>query len=201
MANLLLNRLRTSRDGWGLSEASPGSVLISGLLGQSLAINRQSRCGLVRGWPVASSHFSPGLAPQVGQWLASTCFALSSFFMAKKIMPQHRCTRMVNFEQVVGIVRCLGFSEGSGQTLRQVLDVACFMNGLPLLICLAAFKLYGFMTEGANHKRRGRVCHGHFDGLASITGRYRIANPKSASLACWAFRDLARPSTQSSTQC
>ena len=33
----------------------------------SAAINRRSRCGLVRGSPVVSSHFSPGLAPQVGQ--------------------------------------------------------------------------------------------------------------------------------------
>ena len=36
-------------------------------LAHSAAINRRSRCGSVRGWPVASWHCSPGLAPQVGQ--------------------------------------------------------------------------------------------------------------------------------------
>jgi len=49
-------------------------------LAQSAAINRRSRCGSVRGWPVLSSQFSPGAAPQVGQGTASTCFGLSSFF-------------------------------------------------------------------------------------------------------------------------
>jgi hypothetical protein len=29
-------------------------------------------------------NFSPGLAPQVGQQTASTCFGLSSFFMAQR---------------------------------------------------------------------------------------------------------------------
>ena len=33
----------------------------------SEAAKRRSRCGSVRGSPVLSSHFSPGLAPQVGQ--------------------------------------------------------------------------------------------------------------------------------------
>src|SRR5579863_2478697 len=33
----------------------------------SAPANRRSRCGSVRGWPVPSSHFSFGLAPQVGQ--------------------------------------------------------------------------------------------------------------------------------------
>jgi hypothetical protein len=33
----------------------------------SEASKRRSRCGSVRGSPVLSSHFSPGLAPQVGQ--------------------------------------------------------------------------------------------------------------------------------------
>jgi hypothetical protein len=49
---------------------------------QSAAINRRSRCGVVRGWPVLSSHFCPGAAPQVGQRTASTSFGLSSFFIA-----------------------------------------------------------------------------------------------------------------------
>jgi hypothetical protein len=50
-------------------------------LAQSFAINRRSRCGEVRGWPVLSSHFCPGAAPQVGQRMASTSFGLSSFFI------------------------------------------------------------------------------------------------------------------------
>jgi hypothetical protein len=29
------------------------------------------RCGVFRGWPVLSSHFSPGLAPQVRQRICS----------------------------------------------------------------------------------------------------------------------------------
>ena len=53
-------------------------------LGQSAAINRRSRWGSVRGWPVLSSHFFPEAAPQVGQGIASTCFRLSSFFMAQR---------------------------------------------------------------------------------------------------------------------
>src|SRR5260370_30336354 len=80
----------------------PGSCLKKrvakvGCLVQSFAIKRRSRCGSVRGRPVLSSHFSPGAAPQVGQWTASICFRLSSFFMSE-IMPQNRCTGMVNFE-------------------------------------------------------------------------------------------------------
>jgi len=38
--------------------------------------NLRSRCGSVRGRPVLNSHFSPGLAPQVGQRTARAC----SFF-------------------------------------------------------------------------------------------------------------------------
>jgi hypothetical protein len=43
--------------------------------------NRRSRCGSVRGWPVPSSHFSPGAAPQVGQRTASTLFWSETFFI------------------------------------------------------------------------------------------------------------------------
>ena len=59
-------------------------------MAQSAAINRRSRCDSVRGWPVVSSHFSPGAAPQVGQRTASACFRLSSFFMAGEIVPQNQ---------------------------------------------------------------------------------------------------------------
>jgi hypothetical protein len=38
----------------------------------------------VRGLPVASSHFLPGTAPQVGQRTVSICFRLSSFFMGAR---------------------------------------------------------------------------------------------------------------------
>src|SRR6266446_5599561 len=37
----------------------------------SSAAKRRSRCGVFRGWPVLSSHFSPGFDPQVGQWIAN----------------------------------------------------------------------------------------------------------------------------------
>jgi len=43
----------------------------------SAATRRRSRCGSVRGWPVLSSHFSPTLAPHVGQRTASTCFGVA----------------------------------------------------------------------------------------------------------------------------
>ena len=57
-------------------------VILVGIFSWSAAVNRRSRCGSKRGWPVASSHFSPDAAPQVGQRIVSTCFGLSSFFMA-----------------------------------------------------------------------------------------------------------------------
>jgi hypothetical protein len=52
---------------------------------QSFAITRRSRCGSVRGWPVESSHFSPGAAPQVGQRTASICSGVSGLFMPGKV--------------------------------------------------------------------------------------------------------------------
>ena len=67
-------------------------------MAQSAAINRRSRCGSVRGWPVLSSHFFPGAAPQVGQGTASTCFGPSFFSWRGEMMPQKQCTRMVNLE-------------------------------------------------------------------------------------------------------
>jgi hypothetical protein len=48
------------RDDWEKEEKNKG-------LTQSFAIDRRSRCGLVRGWPLPSLHFSLGAAPQVGQ--------------------------------------------------------------------------------------------------------------------------------------
>ncbi len=50
---------------------------------QSAAINRRSRCGSMRGWPVASWHRSPWLAPQVGQRTASICLESGSLFISK----------------------------------------------------------------------------------------------------------------------
>jgi hypothetical protein len=42
----------------------------------SEAASRRSRCGSVRGRPVLSSHFSPDLAPHVGQRTASASFCV-----------------------------------------------------------------------------------------------------------------------------
>ncbi len=39
----------------------------------SSAVRRRSRWGSVRGWPVLSSHLSPGFAPQVGQRTSKAC--------------------------------------------------------------------------------------------------------------------------------
>ena len=47
----------------------------------------------MRGWPVLSSHFFPGEAPQVGQRRVSTCFGLSFLFMVRRdnpSKPMHR---------------------------------------------------------------------------------------------------------------
>jgi hypothetical protein len=49
---------------------------IRGLLYFSEAAKRRSRCGSVRGMPVLSLHFSPGLAPHVEQRTIRAC----SFF-------------------------------------------------------------------------------------------------------------------------
>lgn len=57
-----------------------GSQFFEHYLSSSFAIVRLSRCGDVRGRPVASSHFSPGFAPQVGQ---RTDSALSLFATCK----------------------------------------------------------------------------------------------------------------------
>jgi len=50
-------------------------VLLTSYL--SDAARRRSRCGSVRGRPVLSSHFSPGLAPQVGHRTVSACSRLA----------------------------------------------------------------------------------------------------------------------------
>ena len=47
----------------------------------SEAARRLSRWGSVRGCPVLSSHFSPGLAPQVGHRTASACFSVTCFMV------------------------------------------------------------------------------------------------------------------------
>ena len=59
---------------------SPGRI-IRLLPAQFATLHRLSRCGSARGWPVVSSHFSPGAAPQVGQRIASIFFGPSFFFI------------------------------------------------------------------------------------------------------------------------
>jgi hypothetical protein len=58
---------------------SPNPVLLRSYFSE--AAKRRSRCGSVRGWPVVSSHLSPGFAPQVGQRTAWVCFCVT--FMAR----------------------------------------------------------------------------------------------------------------------
>lgn len=54
----------------------------------SEASRRLSRWGSVRGCPVLSSHFSPGLAPQVGHRTAKACFSgRLHCFMVRFILP------------------------------------------------------------------------------------------------------------------
>jgi hypothetical protein len=62
---------------------------------QSPAINLRSRCGSARGWPVLSSHCSPGAAPQVGQKTARICFGLGSFFMEMIVFRIHFHVRSI----------------------------------------------------------------------------------------------------------
>lgn len=56
-----------------------GGAYLPTSLAQNLseAVSRRSRCGLVRGKPVLSSHLSPGLAPQVMQRTANACSFLT----------------------------------------------------------------------------------------------------------------------------
>ena len=60
--------IRFAREGW---QIRPMSNYLSE------ATKRRSRCGLVRGRPVLSSHFSPGFAPHVGQRTAKVSFFLT----------------------------------------------------------------------------------------------------------------------------
>jgi hypothetical protein len=57
-------------------------------LSLSAANNRRSRCGLLRGWPVLSLHFSRGWTPQVGQGTEEICCGVSSFLMAEEQYPE-----------------------------------------------------------------------------------------------------------------
>jgi len=83
--------MHRQRDDWEKEEKNKG-------LTQSFAINRRSRCGLVRGWPLPSLHFSFGAAPQVGQRTPSICFGLSSFFIARRDNAPKPMHRIVNLE-------------------------------------------------------------------------------------------------------
>src|SRR5208337_1636457 len=47
------------------------------LVQSSSTAKRRAGCGSVRGSPVPSSHFSPGLAPQVGQRTCKACSFLA----------------------------------------------------------------------------------------------------------------------------
>jgi hypothetical protein len=59
-------------------------------LSLSAANNRRSRCGLLRGWPVLSWHFSRGWTPQVGQGTDKICCKVSSFPIAEGQYPKPR---------------------------------------------------------------------------------------------------------------
>src|SRR5437588_8870151 len=61
----------------------------------SEAARRRSRWGSVRGCPVLSSHFSPGLAPQVGQRTAKA--GIRFVFMATycNAARQSRCSNVI----------------------------------------------------------------------------------------------------------
>ena len=62
------------------------------------AARRRSRCGSVRGRPVLSSHFSPGLAPQVGQRTDSACFSLTFISHIVRRLPD---SKLVNSDQSI----------------------------------------------------------------------------------------------------
>jgi len=69
---LILNSLRSKHKAAADQLADPVVYPAA----RSSAISRRSRCGSVRAWPVPSSHFCPGAAPQVGQRTASAGFFL-----------------------------------------------------------------------------------------------------------------------------
>jgi hypothetical protein len=62
-----------------------------------LAAKRRSRCGVLRGWPVPSSHFSPGFAPHVGQRIANIRLARTSFFFMRARLCQRKGANTVQF--------------------------------------------------------------------------------------------------------
>ncbi len=68
--------LRLSGDD-SLGNSSQAYTLRFELTSLSDAAKRRSRCGSVRGWPAPSSHFSPGLALQVGQPTVRACFSVT----------------------------------------------------------------------------------------------------------------------------
>ncbi len=81
------------------------------------AVRRRSRWGSVRGWPVLSSHLSPGLAPQVAQDTANT--RLCVIFMTVLIprFSDGRCSIWDSFTKMEGgceiFVRLIYIAEGA----------------------------------------------------------------------------------------
>jgi hypothetical protein len=69
------------------------------------AAKRRPRCGSVRGMPVLSSHFSPGLAPHVEQRTIRGC-SFFAFIATSCSVPQAQQRNMVNSDQPTTSLLC-----------------------------------------------------------------------------------------------
>jgi hypothetical protein len=70
---------------------------------KSEAMRRRSRCGSVRGCPVLNLHFAPGLAPQIGQWMACICLRVRFLVFMTVDYPAIPTLRNVHFCTWLGI--------------------------------------------------------------------------------------------------
>src|ERR1700733_248717 len=99
-----------------------------GCYGRSFAIHTRSRCGVVRGCPVLSSHFSPGAAPQVGHRTASVCFGPSSFVTHLHLQ---KGRQLDQFRKPISVVYAL-LTTDIGRFCRKALISALFICKPPL---------------------------------------------------------------------
>jgi hypothetical protein len=100
----------------------------------SEASRRRSRWGSARGCPVLSSHFSPGLAPQVGHRTASVCFSVTlmaiqcafarqqdgQFCTAHSNENSHRPNRAIREWPKSGAFQAIGCAVADGNVWTQI---------------------------------------------------------------------------------
>ena len=133
---------------------------------ESAATKRRSGCGSVRGWPLVSSHFSPGAAPQVGQRTVSIFFRLSCVFKSRCCHePRAAVAKLDHFRKGTShsAGSCL-FVNGHGPTFQKADDKcaiylqAAVVADETLLLELIHKSTYPG-AGGANHLRQGCLAH------------------------------------------